>query len=123
VCRGAQVLNVALGGTLHQHLPEVTGVEHRGGSGVYTPTDVRLAAGSRLAGLLGECTQVCCYHHQGLDRLGEGLIAVGVAPDGAIEAVELPGGHWVVGVQWHPEEGSDLQLFAALVEQARRRHG
>ena len=121
VCRGAQVLNVALGGTLHQHLPDVTGVEHRGGPGVYTPTDVRLSPGSRLAGLLGELAVVCCYHHQALDRLGEGLVPVGVAPDGAIEAVELTGQAWVVGVQWHPEEGDDLRLLAALVEQAGRR--
>ena len=123
VCRGAQVLNVALGGTLHQHLPDVTGVEHRGGTGVYTSTDVRLAAGSRLRELLGDRTDVCCYHHQALDRLGEGLIAVGVAPDGAIEAVELPGEQWVVGVQWHPEEGRDLRLLAAVVEQAGQRRG
>ncbi|MDP9397104.1 MAG: gamma-glutamyl-gamma-aminobutyrate hydrolase family protein [Actinomycetota bacterium] len=120
VCRGAQVLNVALGGTLHQHLPEVTGVEHRGAPGVYVPTEVRLAAGSRLAALLGERTEVCCYHHQALDRLGEGLVPVGSAPDGAIEAVELPGDDWVVGVQWHPEEGRDLRVFTALVEQATR---
>jgi len=120
VCRGAQVLNVALGGTLHQHLPDVTRVEHRGGPGVYTPTEVRLTPGSRLGALLGAAAVVCCYHHQALDLLGEGLVAVGLAPDGAIEAVELPGEHWVVGVQWHPEEGRDLRLFAGLVEQAGR---
>ena len=121
VCRGAQVLNVALGGTLHQHLPEVTGAEHQAGPGVYVPTSVTLAPGSRLADLLGERAEVCCYHHQALDRLGEGLVPVGLAPDGAIEAVELPGEPWVVGVQWHPEEGRDLRLFAALVEEAGRR--
>ena len=119
VCRGAQVLNVALGGTLHQHLPEVTGVEHRGAPGVYTTTDVTLTPGSRLAEVLGSHAVVCCYHHQALDRLGEGLVPVGIAPDGAIEAVELPGAAWVVGVQWHPEEGEDPRLFEALVEQAR----
>lgn len=119
VCRGAQVLNVVLGGSLHQHLPEVTGVDHRGGTGVYTPTDVALTPGSRLSGVLGDHAVVCCYHHQGLDRLGEGLLPVGIAPDGTIEAVELPGAAWVVGVQWHPEEGEDPRLFDALVEQAR----
>ncbi len=119
VCRGAQVLNVALGGTLHQHLPEVTGVEHRAGPGVYTTTDVALTPGSRLAEVLGGHAVVSCYHHQALDRLGEGLVPVGIAPDGAIEAVELAGAAWVVGVQWHPEEGEDPRLFEALVERAR----
>ena len=123
VCRGAQLLNVALGGTLHQHLPEVNGgIEHRAGPGAYTATSVRVAPGSRLAEVLGERTEVSCYHHQALDRLADGLVPVGWAPDGTLEAVELPGRAWVVGVQWHPEErADDDRLFAATVAAARAR--
>ena len=119
VCRGAQVLNVALGGSLHQHLPEVTGVDHRGGTGVYTPTDVRADARQPAGrGARGACGGLLLSPPGPRPARG-GTLPVGIAPDGAIEAVELPGAAWVVGVQWHPEEGEDPRLFEALVEQAR----
>lgn len=120
ICRGAQVLNVALGGTLHQHLPDVVGhSEHRRGDAMFTTSAVRTTDGSRLAALLGSDLQAQCYHHQAIDRLGEGL-EVSATSDGVVEAVEMPGPQFVVGVQWHPEETlGDLRLFAALVEAAR----
>ncbi len=120
ICRGAQVLNVALGGTLHQHLPDVVGHGgHRLGDAVFATSTVCTSAGSRLAALLGPSAQVQCYHHQAIDRLGEGLI-VSATSDGVIEGVEMPGPDFVVAVQWHPEETlGDLRLFAALVEAAR----
>ncbi|TDP92813.1 gamma-glutamyl-gamma-aminobutyrate hydrolase family protein [Labedaea rhizosphaerae] len=120
VCRGMQVLNVELGGTLVQHLPERVGTGHQPAPAVYGATDVTLAEGSRAARILGRATKAQCYHHQAVDRLGTGLAAVGWAPDGTVEAVELPG-TFVLGVQWHPEQDSDdVRLFAALVEEARR---
>ncbi|WP_106179838.1 gamma-glutamyl-gamma-aminobutyrate hydrolase family protein [Prauserella shujinwangii] len=118
VCRGMEVLNVALGGTLTQHLPEVTGTtEHQPAPGRYGSTVVTLAEGSRAARILGPEAACQCYHHQAVERLGAGLRAVGWARDGTVEAVELPGEHFVLGVQWHPEQDlQDVRLFAALVE-------
>ncbi|NMH98174.1 gamma-glutamyl-gamma-aminobutyrate hydrolase family protein [Pseudonocardia acidicola] len=120
VCRGAQLLNVGLGGTLSQHLPEVLGHErHNPAPGVFGPTAVRLTAGSRTAELLGERALVHCHHHQAIDRLGRGLVATGRAEDGTIEAVELAGHRFVVGVQWHPEQDvTDIRLVSALVRAA-----
>ncbi|NYI90046.1 anthranilate synthase component 2/putative glutamine amidotransferase [Amycolatopsis endophytica] len=122
VCRGMQVLNVVLGGSLTQHLPDRVGhTEHQPSPGVYGPSRVTLAEGSRVAGILGAETKCQCYHHQAVDQLGEGLRAVGWAADGTVEAVELPGEHFVVGVQWHPEQDTqEVRLFAALVEAAWR---
>ncbi|MGW4586630.1 gamma-glutamyl-gamma-aminobutyrate hydrolase family protein [Amycolatopsis thermoflava] len=122
VCRGMQVLNVALGGSLIQHLPDRVGHSgHQPSPGVYGPTHVTLAEGSRIAGILGADAKCQCYHHQAVDRLGDRLRAVGHAADGTIEAVELPGAGFVVGVQWHPEEDTqETRLFAALVEAACR---
>ncbi|ASR35139.1 hypothetical protein BAY61_09250 [Prauserella marina] len=121
VCRGMQVLNVACGGTLRQHLPELVG--HRGhqpAPGEYGGTEIVLTEGSRVAALLGRRGGVHCYHHQAVDRLGEGLVPVGLAGDGTVEALESPGERFVVGVQWHPEQDSaDVRLFAGLVEAAR----
>ncbi|UXA09319.1 gamma-glutamyl-gamma-aminobutyrate hydrolase family protein [Mycobacterium sp. SMC-2] len=121
ICRGAQVLNVALGGTLHQHLPDVLGHDgHRAGNGVFTRLPVRTVAGSRLAALVGESTTAPCYHHQAIDEIGEGLVVSARDPDGVIEAVELPGDSFVLAVQWHPEQSlDDLRLFAAIVDAAR----
>ncbi|GAA5124714.1 gamma-glutamyl-gamma-aminobutyrate hydrolase family protein [Haloechinothrix salitolerans] len=117
VCRGAQLLNVALGGTLHQHLPDVVEHEaHRPGPAVFGATRVRLAAGSLAATILGDDVKVPCYHHQALDRIAPALTATGWATDGTVEAVELPGHRFVLGVQWHPEQDADdLRLFQALV--------
>lgn len=117
ICRGAQVLNVALGGTLHQHLPDVLGhTRHQHGNAVFSTSSVRTIAGTRLASLIGESSDAQCYHHQAIDRLGEGLIVSALDGDGVIEAVEMPGHNFVLAVQWHPEERlDDLRLFAAAV--------
>ncbi|KDE97971.1 glutamine amidotransferase [Mycolicibacterium aromaticivorans JS19b1 = JCM 16368] len=121
ICRGAQVLNVALGGTLHQHLPDVVGhTRHQQGNAVFTTSTIRTVAGSRLAGLIGESTDAQCYHHQAIDRLGDGLMISAFDGEGVIEAVEAPGDDFVLAVQWHPEETlDDLRVFAGLVEAAR----
>jgi putative glutamine amidotransferase len=122
ICRGAQVLNVALGGTLHQHLPDVLGhIKHQAGNAVFTTSGVRTVPGTRLAALIGESSDAQCYHHQAIDRLGQGLvISAQDGADGVIEAVEMPGENFVLAVQWHPEERlDDLRLFAGVVEAAR----
>lgn len=122
VCRGMQLLNVALGGTLTQHLPDAVGTAHQPGPATYGTTRVTFTEGSRVAGILGEGVEVHCYHHQAVDRLGTGLVMTGRAADGTVEAVELPGEPFVMGVQWHPEQDNrDFRLFAALVRAARRR--
>jgi len=120
ICRGAQVMNVALGGTLHQHLPDVVGhTSHQLGDAVFGTSEVRTVPGTRLATLIGESSDAQCYHHQAIDRLGDGLIVSAQDSDGVIEAVEIPGENFVLAVQWHPEERlDDLRLFAAVVEAA-----
>lgn len=120
ICRGPQVINVALGGTLHQHLPDVVGHSgHRVADATYASHIAAIAAGSRLSRLLGESVRTHCYHHQGIDRLGRGLVAT-ASCDGVIEGIEADGGGFLIGVQWHPEENlDDLRLFAGLVEAAR----
>ncbi|HEV2778658.1 MAG TPA: gamma-glutamyl-gamma-aminobutyrate hydrolase family protein [Actinophytocola sp.] len=116
VCRGMQLINVACGGSLHQHLDSPA---HRPTPGVFGRVAVKVAPDSRLAGIIGEQVTVSCHHHQGIDRLGDGLVPVGWAPDGTVEAVELPGDDFLVGVQWHPEEDTvDRRLFQALVAAA-----
>lgn len=118
VCRGAQVLNVALGGTLHQH---VTG--HNPEPGVFATTDIEVDADSALAAIVGGHASVQCHHHQALDRLGDGLRAVATAADGTVEAVELTGADFVLGVQSHPEQDTeDLRLFGALVRKSKERN-
>jgi putative glutamine amidotransferase len=122
ICRGAQVLNVALGGTLHQHLPDVLGHDrHQRGDAVFTTSSVRTVAGTRVAALIGESSDAQCYHHQAIAELGDGLIVSATdSGDGVIEAVELAGDAFCVAVQWHPEERlDDLRLFAGVVEAAR----
>ena len=130
ICRGAQVINVALGGTLHQHLPDVLGhSRHQQGNAVFSTSAVRTVPGTRLAALIGESSDAQCYHHQAIDRLGEGLIISAQDTDGVIEAVEIPHGasgatvqgseNFVLAVQWHPEERlDDIRLFVAVVEAA-----
>jgi putative glutamine amidotransferase len=116
VCRGMQVLAVALGGTLVQHLPEVVGNEsHRPTVGAHGRHAVRLAADSRLAALLGERTDVATYHHQAVDRLPDSVHATGWADDGTVEAFELRAAGWAIGVQWHPEVHDGALLFQAFV--------
>jgi putative glutamine amidotransferase len=121
VCRGMQLLNVVLGGTLHQHVPDRTGTtDHLPAPGTFGRVPVTVAAGSRLAGIIGERVEVHCHHHQAIDRLGGELVAVARADDGIVEGIELPGEVFCVGVQWHPEEdGVDRRLFEALVGEAR----
>lgn len=120
ICRGAQVLNVALGGTLHQHLPDILGhTRHQQGNAVFSTSTVRTVPGTRLAALIGESSDAQCYHHQAIDRIGSGLIVSARDADGVVEAVEIPGDEFVLAVQWHPEERlDDLRLFAAVVEAA-----
>jgi putative glutamine amidotransferase len=130
ICRGIQVLNVAYGGSLHQHIPDLPGVEphgrpgQAGGEWVHT---VALEPSSRLAEIMGTDAPVCsCHHHQSVDRVGDGLRVVGRAADGIVEAVEPvdAGGDFVVAVQWHPEDtaphdAAQQHLFDALVDAAR----
>ncbi|MDQ7810633.1 gamma-glutamyl-gamma-aminobutyrate hydrolase family protein [Amycolatopsis sp. A133] len=120
VCRGLQVISVALGGTLAQHLPESAGTtEHQPAPATFGRGTVTLAEGSRAAAILGSETKTLCYHHQAIDRLGAGLEAVGWAADGTIEAAEVPG-EFTLGVQWHPEQDTDdVRLFQALVEASK----
>jgi len=118
VCRGSQVLNVARGGDLVQHLPDVVGGEqHREVSGVFSEHPVRVDPSSKLGAVDGP---VMSHHHQGFGRLGEGLREVAWADDGTIEAVEDPDRRFTVGVLWHPEAGEDARLFEALVAEAAR---
>jgi len=122
ICRGSQVLNVARGGDLVQHLPEVVGDEtHKHDPpGVFADHDVDLVPGTRAQSLLGDRAPVKSHHHQGFGRLGEGLQESARAKDGTIEAVEDPSQRFAVGVLWHPEEGEDQALFQGLVDEARR---
>jgi putative glutamine amidotransferase len=129
ICRGLQVINVALGGTLHQHLPDL--VDHEGHSpepGGYGTHKVSVAPGSRLHAALGRTeAAVPTHHHQAIDKLGAGLVATAWADDAVIEAVELAGAaensredaRFMVAVQWHPEAGDDPGLFTALIAAAR----
>lgn len=122
VCRGMQVLNVALGGTLHAHIPQVIDDDiHRDEEGFWTTHLVDVTPNSSLAIAMGT-DQVTTYsgHHQALDRVSEALAITAVAPDGIIEAVELPDHPWLVAVQWHPEVSASIDptqqgLFNALV--------
>ena len=126
ICRGMQVLNVALGGTLLQHLPDVVGTNtHRRNRGTFDGNehDVTLEPGSlahRAAG--SELTMTKSHHHQAIDALGEGLVITGrSATDDLAEAIELPDSTFVLGVQWHPEADVASQVIGALVEEARQR--
>jgi gamma-glutamyl-gamma-aminobutyrate hydrolase PuuD len=119
VCRGSQVLNVALGGDLVQHLPELVGDDkHKVVSGVFAEHDVDIRPDSRLGSLIGERAPVKSHHHQGYGRLGEGLRPVAEAEDGTVEALEDPKRRFAIGVLWHPEAGEDTRLFEELVRQA-----
>jgi putative glutamine amidotransferase len=120
VCRGSQVLNVALGGDLVQHLPEVVGDEkHKHTPGEFADHDVVLVQGTRVQEILGDHAPVKSHHHQGYGQLGKGLREAARAEDGTIEALEDPSRRFALGVLWHPEAGEDSALFDALVEEAR----
>jgi putative glutamine amidotransferase len=121
VCRGMQLLNVACGGTLVQHLAETPGVVHKGPPGTFSTHSVTVEPGTRLQALVGDEVEVHSCHHQGIDRLGDGLVVTAHAPDGVIEAIEGDTAHFALGVLWHPEEHAELggPLFRGLVEAAQ----
>jgi putative glutamine amidotransferase len=123
ICRGMQVLDVALGGTLRQHLPDSVGHEgHQPAPGEFGRHPVRVEPASRLAQALGRTSiEVHSYHHQALDLVADRLAEVAWAPDGTVEAVEVADADWALGVLWHPEVDEDPALFAALVDVARDR--
>jgi putative glutamine amidotransferase len=124
ICRGMEVLNVACGGTLDQHLPERVGHEdHRHTPGTFNDHDVRLEAGTLAEQAVGaETSAVKSHHHQGIDELGEGLVVTGWStPDEVVEAIELPGKPYALGVLWHPEEDERSRVVGSLVEAARER--
>ena len=119
ICRGAQILNVARGGSLVQHLPDVLGhEEHRPEPGVYGTHRVRFAEGSRLAAALNGSAIVRSYHHQGIGRIGNGLVVTATAEDDSVEGIEDPALTFAVGALWHPEVSEDGRLFDALVDAA-----
>jgi putative glutamine amidotransferase len=119
ICRGSQVLNVALGGDLEQHVPDrVQTNVHKETPGVFADHDVTVLPGTRLATILGDRNDVKSHHHQGYGELGTGLREAARAPDGTVEALEDPSRRFTLGVLWHPEEGEDLALFQALVREA-----
>jgi putative glutamine amidotransferase len=122
ICRGMQLLNVALGGTINQNLVAADGTNpHRRivGTFVGTEHDIDLDPGSLVARATGEeIHEARCHHHQAIDRLGSGLAVTASARDGVPEAIELEGDNWVLGVQWHPEAGDKRQLFEAFTEAA-----
>ncbi|WP_406830044.1 gamma-glutamyl-gamma-aminobutyrate hydrolase family protein [Pedococcus sp. KACC 23699] len=119
ICRGMQVMAVAAGGLVEQHLPDRVGHdEHLPGDGVYGEHAVTTVAGTRLRRLLGEDTTVPCYHHQSV-LTHPGFVASAWAADGTLEAMEDPGAAFRLAVQWHPEMGEDPRLFDALVSGAR----
>ena len=119
ICRGSKVLNVARGGDLVQHLPEVVGDEkHKHTPGTFADHDVTLEDGTRLGSLLGDRAPVKSHHHQGIGRIGTGLRVAALAEDGTVEAVEDPDRRFAVGVLWHPEAGEDARLFEELVREA-----
>jgi putative glutamine amidotransferase len=122
ICRGMQLLNVALGGTLDQHLPESIGEEtHRTVAGTFSKHDVRLLPGTLACEAAGtEGFVVWSHHHQGVEQLGDGLRVSGYSrEDDLIEAIELADRRFALGVVWHPEEDPDSRLIGALVEAAR----
>jgi gamma-glutamyl-gamma-aminobutyrate hydrolase PuuD len=120
VCRGSQVLNVARGGDLVQHLPEIVGHDrHRHAHASMADHEVTVEGESKLGAILGDRAPVKSSHHQGFGRLGEGLRETAWAEDGTVEALEDPAHRFAVGVLWHPEEGEDFALFKALVDEAR----
>jgi putative glutamine amidotransferase len=126
ICRGLQMLNVALGGTLHQHLPEVIGsARYSGENGVFAVNHVDFENGGVVPALLGnEKLKVNSYHHQGIHEVAPGLSVTATSEGGVIQAVEVDDLPFAVGVQWHPEQDpDDRRLFAGLVDAARKHRG
>jgi putative glutamine amidotransferase len=129
ICRGTQVLNVALGGTLIEHLPDEVGndILHRALPRAPAAHPIRVEPNSKLAQIMGRTeVSIASWHHQAVRKLAPGLQATAYAPDGTIEAIEMPGHPWLVALQWHPEltaadDPTQQAIFNALVEVARRR--
>lgn len=118
ICRGMQLMAVQAGGVLDQHTPDVVGHDsHSPGGAEFGDVEVRIAGGSRLAGLLGPGAKVRCHHHQSV-RAAPGFAFTGYAPDGTVEAMERTGDRFCLGVQWHPEMGEELALLRGLVRAA-----
>lgn len=121
ICRGCQVLNVALGGTLYQDLPSQLGVRHDLGGAPASGHEVSIAPGSMLMGIVGRARlRTNSLHHQSVMALGRGLAASARARDGVVEAIEMPGRRFFLGVQWHPEiapdaDGASMPIFDAFV--------
>ena len=127
ICRGMQILNTVLGGTLHVHLPDVVGesVLHRAPPRDPIQHSIQVAADSELAKVIGQQVHTASWHHQAIDQLGQGLKAVAWAPDGVIEAVELAGRQDLLAVQWHPEitaaeDDGQQHMFDWLIKQANQ---
>jgi gamma-glutamyl-gamma-aminobutyrate hydrolase PuuD len=122
ICRGFELLNVLRGGDLIQHLPESVGHEgHREELGRFSEHPVEVKAGTTLASILGtHHDRVQSSHHQGVGRVGDGLVETAWADDGTLEGLEDPDKRFALAVLWHPEMEDDKRLFAALVEEARR---
>ncbi|MFI6869428.1 gamma-glutamyl-gamma-aminobutyrate hydrolase family protein [Nocardia sp. NPDC050406] len=120
ICRGLQLVNAALGGTLLQHLPDtVAHTDHSPNPGSFGVTRVRTVPGSRVAGIIGPEVKAHCHHHQAIDILAPDLVASAHAADGTVEAVESRGDSFLIGVQWHPEaDATDHRLMLALVAAA-----
>ena len=119
ICRGAQLLNVARGGSLIKHLPDVVGTEkYQISKGVFNPVAVKVSKDSKLAGIVGEeVSNAMMYHHQAVDQLGDGLVVTAVSEDGVVEALEFAGNKFGVAVQWHPEQDlDDLRIFQAFIK-------
>lgn len=129
ICRGAQIVNIALGGSLYEHLPDEFGdeVHHRLPPREPTSHGVNVQPDSQLATILGcDLLESASWHHQSIKAVGTQLRVVARASDGVVEAVEMPGHPWMIAVQWHPEltaerDHTQQRLFDALVEAARRR--
>lgn len=123
ICRGAQVLNVALGGDLIQHVPDIVGdTRYQPGAALFGETSIEVDAGSRIAEILGDDRRARAhlYHHQAIGRVAPGLKVTGRSEDGIIESIELSSVPFGVAVQWHPEEhAEDRRLFAGVVRAAR----
>ncbi|WP_258803040.1 gamma-glutamyl-gamma-aminobutyrate hydrolase family protein [Pseudarthrobacter sp. NS4] len=125
ICRGEQLLNVTLGGTLHQHLPEVVGNgQYQLGGYAFNQIPVEVRPDSQLARLIGSDTQIVpVAHHQAVDKLGEGLVAAAWSEDQVVEAIEYPANSFALGIQWHPEElPEDFGLFRGFIEAARGKY-
>lgn len=122
VCRGMQLMNVALGGTLVQHLPDRLGTErHQPAPATFGRQAVRVRADSLLGRALGRAAAVSCYHHQAVGTLGQGLRPCAWGEDETVEALERPASRFAVGVQWHPEaDPTDRRLFEAFVTATRK---